>query len=334
MKYFILVFSLGCILLLSSCSSPSVNAVPEGPWEYVETDGLPVARHEAAFVKFQDKFYLMGGRGLKPVNVYDPATNKWADQSAPPIEFHHFQPVVYNEKIYMICAMTGPFPKETGLPNVIIYDPIADKWETGDEIPEDRRRGGAGVVLHNEKFYIVSGIVNGHMGGYVNWADEYDPKTGAWRRLPDAPHARDHFQAAIVGGKIYAAGGRRTSKETNQVFHLVVPEVDVFDLASETWTSLPSPELDLPTPRAGTSTMELNGELLVIGGETVRKSPAHNEVEAYNPSLLKWSTWPHLVRGRHGTGVVLHNNYIWTCSGSGNRGGGPELTSTERLKIN
>ncbi len=334
MKYALLALSLllGSLFLMS-CSSSTANP-PEGAWEFVETDGLPDARHEAAFVKFQDKFYLLGGRGKKPVNVYDPATNKWSGNSAPPTEFHHFQPVVFGDKIYMICAMTGPFPTETGLPNVIIYDPIADTWSVSHEIPEDRRRGGAGVVLHNDKFYIVSGIVNGHMGGYVNWTDEYNPKTGEWRRLPDAPHARDHFQAAIIDGKIYAAGGRRTSKETNQVFDLVVPEVDVFDLASETWTSLPSPELDLPTPRAGTSTMALNGELLVIGGETVRKSPAQNEVEAYSPAKLKWTTWPHLARGRHGTGVVLHNNYIWTCSGSGNRGGSPELNSTERLKIN
>ena len=79
--------------------------------------------------------------------------------------------------------------------------------------------------------------------------------------------------------------------------------------------------------------MVLDGELLVLGGETIRKSPAHNEVEAFSPSRQEWAAWPQLARGRHGTGAILHDNHIWTCSGSGNRGGNPELDSTERLKI-
>ena len=73
--------------------------------------------------------------------------------------------------------------------------------------------------------------------------------------------------------------------------------------------------------------------LLVVGGETERKSPAHNEVEVLDTRNTRWVEWPPLSRGRHGTGIGMYQNYIYTCSGSGNRGGGPELLSTERFDI-
>ncbi|MEO1253875.1 MAG: DUF5060 domain-containing protein, partial [Bacteroidota bacterium] len=40
-----------------------------------------------------------------------------------------------------------------------------------------------------------------------------------------------------------------------------------------------------------------------------------------------------MKEGRHGSGFVVIDNYLYTASGSGNRGGGPELTSIERLEL-
>lgn len=313
------MFGLGIVL----CSS----AVAE--WETIDTTGVPVPRHEAGLVDFNGLFYLMGGRRIEPVSVFDPKSSRWRNASKPPIEFHHFQPVIYDDKIYIVCAMTGGFPNETPLERVLIYDPVKDSWNWGHEIPEDRRRGGAGVVAVDRKIYVVGGIERGHQGGYVNWFDRYDPATGVWTKLPDAEHKRDHFQAAYLDGKIYAAGGRTTSYETGQLFDLVVPEVDVYDLKTGEWEEL---KRDLPTPRAGNSTLAVGYEVIVAGGESVQQQ-AHSEVEAWDTIEQRWRDYPSLNRGRHGTGLVLFNTYIYTCSGSGNQGGGPELQSTERLKL-
>jgi len=299
-------------------------------WETVETTGEPVARHEAAFVEYKGKFLLIGGRRINPVSVYDPATNSWADKARSPEEAHHFQPVVYKDAVYIICAMTGRFPHETGLPRILKYFPDRDVWEWGHEIPAERRRGGAGVVLRNGKFYIVGGIVRGHMGGYTDWFDEYDPETGEWKVLENAPNKRDHFQATMLEQKLYAAGGRRSSHETGLVFDLVEPNVDVFDFKTGQWSVLPKP---LPTPRAGNTTMTLGDEVLVIGGETRGQRVAHNEVEAYSESRGSWRSLPGLERGRHGTGAFVFDGYIHTCSGSGNRGGSPELKTMERIAV-
>jgi hypothetical protein len=308
----------------------SAAIAAENIWETVETIGEPHPRHEAAFIEFEDKFYLLGGRRVQPVSIYDPKTNAWSEGTPPPVEIHHFQPVPLGDRIHLLGAMTGPYPNEVGLDRVLTYLPKEDRWEFTHDIPEDRRRGGAGAVARNGKIYMSCGIINGHIGGFVNWFDEYDPKTGAWKELPNAPHKRDHFQSAILDGKMYCARGRTTSKETNQVFDLTVPQVDVYDFRTGKWAVLKDP---LPTPRAGNSTMRLNEEILVVGGESIRQKTAHSEVEAWDAASERWKIYPSLVQGRHGSGVFLWEKYLYTCSGSGNRGGRPELTSMERLKV-
>src|SRR5690606_39171325 len=61
----------------------------------------PLQRHENGFVEIGGKFYLFGRRGIKPVNIFDPVTNTWTAGASPPIELHHFQAVVYQNKIYI-----------------------------------------------------------------------------------------------------------------------------------------------------------------------------------------------------------------------------------------
>jgi N-acetylneuraminic acid mutarotase len=302
-------------------------------WSPVETIGKPHARHEAAFVGLGDKIYLLGGRRIQPVDIFDPATRTWTHGVPPPVEVHHFQPVIWESKIWLVGAMTGKYPRETALDHIPVFDPGADAWSRGPALPEGRRRGGAGAVIQDGKLYVVCGIINGHWDGHVAWLDVCDLKTGVWSRLPDAPHARDHFQATIIAGKLYAVGGRRSSAATNEVFTLLEPAVDVFDLKTATWTTLPAATGNLPTPRAGTMNLALGPLLLVAGGETNRPTPAHDEVEALDTRTGRWTLWSHFARGRHGSGLVRIGDTIYVAAGSGNRGGAPELDTTESFQI-
>ena len=301
-----------------------------GEWQIVPVQGEPVAREEAGFVPAGGKFFLLGGRHENPVDIFDPKTRTWTKGAVAPLEIHHFQPVAVDGKIYVLQAMTGPYPREKPVPYVLIYDPAKDQWTKGAEIPAERRRGSSGVVVHDGKIYLVAGILDGHWSGAVPWFDEFDPRTGRWRVLPDAPHARDHFLAAMIGNKLYAAGGRTSSGVTNQVFDLTVTQVDVFDFASGKWSALAQ---DLPTPRAGGMIAVVGTRLLVIGGESMAHLAAHAEVEAYDTATGRWEELPPLAQGRHGTGAVVYDGYVYTASGAGNRGGSPVLTSIESAPI-
>lgn len=317
--------------LSTSCTHTNESTkIKKIGWENITTTGAVAARHEAGLINVDEKLYLLGGRRINPVNVYDTTTNKWQVKSKSPIEIHHFQPVVFDNEIYVIGAMTGKFPNETPLTNILIYNPDNDIWRTGDAIPVSRRRGGSGVSIYKNKIYISGGITHGHMTGTVYWFDEYNPETGQWKVLKNMPHGRDHFQSAIINNKLYAAGGRTTSAKTKQIFDLVVNHVDIYNFDNNTWTTTESP---LPTGRAGNSTVAVNQQLWVIGGESATQQVAHNEVEIFIPKSKQWIKGAPLLRGRHGTGAVIVNDALWTVSGSGNQGGSPELKSLEKIKI-
>ena len=297
-------------------------------WEKLALHGECTARHEAALAALNGKLYLIGGRGLKPVEEFDPAAHAWRKLKPTPMELNHFQALAVGYRIAVVGAMMGRYPKEQCVPALWWFDPAKDEWIKGVAMPVGRARGGAGAVLLDDKIYLIGGNTNGHWNGFVSWVDVLDLKSGQWTALPDAPHARDHFQAVLVDGKIVAAGGRTTFAQNNHTFDLTVPEVDVFDPVLQQWTTLTA---NIPTSRAGCCAVGRDGKVIVIGGESGKQSSAHAEVEALTLGDGHWETLPPLNQGRHGTGAAFVGDDLYIAAGSGGRGGGPELSTIEKL---
>ena len=306
-----------------------------GRWYEQDYSGDPAeARHESGFVKIGAKFYLIGGRGTKTVQEYDPDTGVIRNTNTSTSNIHHFQAVEYQGKAYLIGAMRGNFPSEDPLENVLIYDPVADELTTGPAIPAGRRRGGAGVVEYDDKFYLIAGNRNGHSAfmedgvtpANVPWLDVFDPATGSWTALTDAPHSRDHFYAAEKDGKIYVAAGRRSRVGTpDGTWKDTEAAVDVFDIATNTWLTGSARVDDLPTERAGAPVAILGNELIVLGGEIDNNPPDNLALATTEAMDLTTGTWRQLdgmVTGRHGTQAVVYKNDLYVAAGSRTRGGG------------
>jgi N-acetylneuraminic acid mutarotase len=278
------------------------------------------ARHECSFVQAGDRFYLFGGReNAQTLDTYDYAGDSWTTSASAPIEFNHFQATEHEGLVWIIGAFqTNNFPNEVPADDVWAFDPALDVWLQGPAIPVARRRGSAGLVVYQDKFYVVGGNTDGHDGGYVSWFDEFDPATGAWTPLADAPRARDHFHAAVAGDKLYVVGGR-LSGGPGGTFAPLIPEVDVYDFTTSSWSTLPLAS-DLPTPRAATSVALFGGEILVIGGEG--NGQAYDTVEALDPGTGSWSTLDSLNHARHGTQAIVSGQGVYVVAGSPNQGGG------------
>ena len=296
-------------------------------WKKLSPKNETEVRGENAFVAVGDLFYLLGGRKKETMYTYNPKTNEWNKVANVPMEMHHFQAVAFNNELYVLGALTGDYPHETPIANIYIYNPKQNQWRKGAEIPANRLRGSAGVTVYQNKIYLVCGIQDGHWDGHVTWLDEYDPKTDKWRQLPDAPHARDHVQAAIIDNQLVMAGGRLSSQKIGKVLELTVPEVDVYDFKKGTWRSLPAAQ-NIPTQRAGCTSVTLGNQVLVIGGESTQLL-AHNQTEAFDVKTNSWQTLDSLRTGRHGTQALVYKNKVYICGGAGNHGGGPELNSIE-----
>lgn len=106
--------------------------------------------------------------------------------------------------------------------------------------------------------------------------------------------------------------------------------IDVFDLATNRWSTLPD---SLPTPRAGVAVVVVDEDVVVIDGESDAQERAFSSVEVLNTKDGTWRAWPSLLEGRHGTGVALIDNTIYVARGSSNRNGHPESRTVERLKL-
>lgn len=313
-------------------SQPVVTPIDETqPWDLWQTaNGSAVThRHETGAVVVDERIYVVGGRYNKPVESFDALTNRWMSHGRAPVDVHHFQPVEYNGKIYVIGALRdGGYPVENALDNIYIYDPANDTWTMGDEIPASRRRGSTAAAVYNDKIYIVGGNTLGHSGPSVAWMDEYNPATGEWIIMPDAPNARDHATVAIADGKLVFAGGRRSAHPN--VFGDTEGDTDIFDFATGTWSSDADP---IPTQRAGTMAVAHGHEVVIIGGESNASTQAHANVEAIDVRTGKWRSLQPLLIGRHSGAAAVLNGMIHVISGNSTRGGGNEITDHEILPL-
>ena len=297
-----------------------------GPWRIIDAVGAPEARHENAFVEAGGSLYLLGGRGVRKIAIFNPSDSTWTDGPHTPdfISLHHFQAGVIGDTIYVLASYTGTFPDETAVENIYKYDTVSDEWIVGPEIPISRRRAAAGVAVYDGKFYVVCGSTGGHGDFSVRLAyfDQYDPATDTWTPMPDAPRVRDHVHAAVVGDKLYVTAGRDGNVTDN------IEEVDVFDFTTNQWSTLPASSGNIPTPRGGAASLTIGKYVVVIGGESVQDL-AHNEVEALNTETDSWISLDPLVVGRHGTQAAFLDDKIYVTAGAGMKGGSPELTSIE-----
>jgi N-acetylneuraminic acid mutarotase len=324
------IFCVAFWVVLPALTVRAQHTADSAGWEIVRTDGAPEKREDCAFAAANGLLYLIGGRGIKTVDVYHPAGRLWTHNKPTPMEIHHFQAVAWKQEIYAVGAMNGRYPHERPFDSVYIYNPERDNWRPGAAIPANRRRGSGGAVVYRNQIYFVCGIQDGHYGGTVAWFDVFDPRTGNWKALPNAPHARDHFHAAVIGHELYVAGGRQTSARTNQVADLTEHAVDVYNFSTGQWRTLDA-DKNLPTARAGCTAVALGHLLYVIGGESVDQEGSHREVECYDTKKHRWLAGPPLQTGRHDMQALGFRKTLYIAAGSANRGGGPDLNTLEVL---
>lgn len=136
-----------------------------GPqWQTLETMGELVGRHEACFVWHEGRGFLLGGRGSKLVNEFDPNTNTWTSHPGTALDVHHTQCVSMNGKIWFPGAWRGRFPQEANWANMPVYDPALRTWDTTSypTFAADRMRGSGAAVVYKGKIYQSHGN-NGKM---------------------------------------------------------------------------------------------------------------------------------------------------------------------------
>ena len=309
---------------------------PEQPSDWAvrtPASGSADARHENDYIAFKERFYLTGGRGSRSIDEYNAISNTWTkhgvpvDESQQELRLHHYQSVEVGGRIFVVGALEGGFPAETGVPEIYSFDPDQPtQWKTEFVIPAERRRGSVAAVNYQGKIYVVGGNTRGHNAGWVPWFDVYDPVNKTWTQLPNAPRARDHHKAAVANGKLYVVGGRRSSVNLGNPVSDTIPEVDVFDFETGQWSTLDS---DIPTPRGGIAMIKQGSELIVAAGES--GAGAHSNVEALDVVTGNWRTLPSLGIARNAPGGARYGNELFVVAGALNNGA--EINAQEVMTL-
>ncbi len=340
-RYSLYCLTIASLLFSAHLSAAAVDADTE--WQFLDNNLPPeieaeIARHETGAVAVGTDIYLIGGRRNRPTLKYDSIAKEWTNLGLLPsnsdsIELHHFQPVAIGTNIYVLGSLFGgSFPDELSDPNIRVLDTLTNTWSIVGQMPAERLRGSASAVVRDDIIYLVGGNTQGHNGGFVPWMDSYNPSTGEWIILPDAPNARDHFSAAIINNKLIAAAGRQSiSGPNNALFNSTIAATDVYDFDTGQWSS----GADIVTERAGAMVASAGQELLVAGGEIGASETALLTVEAYDVVNDSWRPLHNVNIGRHSGGGVVIGTQWHVFSGSTTRGGGvsSETSLHETLEL-
>ena len=188
--------------------------------------------------------------------------------------------------------VAGGFEQASGRTTAAVerYDIGRDRWRAVRPMPLGLNHATA--VAYRGDLYVH--------GGYASATGleeprgvllRYDPERNRWRRLPDSPTPRAAHALAVVGDRLYAAGG---ANETGSLRSL-----EIYDFARRRWSRGPS--FPFGPARNHTAGAASGGHFYVIAG---RDAENYTAVERYDPRRRAWEDVPDLRTARGGIAAV------------------------------
>jgi N-acetylneuraminic acid mutarotase len=283
---------------------------------------------------------------LAPAAVAD--TGMWSDPLAPLPTPR--QEVGVAELDGLLYVVGGINQSVQAVNTVERFNLATGLWEPVPDLPAPEPVHHVGCVATGGFLYVVGGLRQNFTG--VSTVFRYDPGAGMWFPLADLPTARGAMGLAVVGGRIYAAGGVPSARSN---------DFAVYDPSLNQWTPLPpmptgrdhlaaavhdglfyaisgrrsgvlqaalevydplanmwQPLAPIPTPRAGIAAATANGRIYVFGGEGNRARPSgvFDDVEEYDPLANSWRALAPMPLPRHGIGAAVGADRIHIPGGS------------------
>ena len=224
------------------------------------------------------------------------ADSGWQRRSASPIARQEVAAASVGRFIYVV----GGFASGAALTTQVErYDAAQDRWELVRPMPMAVNHAVA--VAHGGKLYVLGGYTAFPYTFGVPTAGaadataaffEYDPASDRWTAMPSAPRPRAAFAAAVIGDRLYAAGGVTTGGPADSM--------DVFDFGRAQWT----PGAPMPLPAEHVAGVALDGAFFVLGGRPFYGAQNFAAVRRYDPATGAWRLRADMARGHAGFGAV------------------------------
>lgn len=229
-----------------------------------------------------------GGKltSLRPVSL-----GCWATQAPAPFAVLDASGAAIDGKFYAV----GGKNSSGHLNTLLIYDPAANTWSQGPNLPSEAVENPA-VTAINGKLYVFGGSTAPFSGAVAN-ATVYDPAVNSWTQLADMPTARGGVTAQAINGLIYVIGGMNEQGASLNV-------VEVYNPATNSWQVAPP----LTYVRDNPGSAVLDGKIYVFGGRNRQANGttiqgAMVTVEMFNPATNTWTEMTPMPTGRRAMSV-------------------------------
>jgi N-acetylneuraminic acid mutarotase len=301
----------------------------ECPWE--RRGAMPEGRVDMAFAELGGQVYLFGGmskaqyeRGpaddatQSALNVYDPATDSWAERAAMPIDSGDVSAVTVGGFAYVFAGIGsgGSF-----IGRAYRYDAGANMWR--ERAPMRVKRTNFDTVAVGNKVYIIGGSEQGDDGleatGWLAQAgiEIYDTVTDSWSAGALAPGAINNGSSCALGSRIYVFDGT------------VSGATYIYDTTTNSW----SEGARAPQARQWASCVTQTDVILLMGGRTplgYESDPAPTgpgdtsgttiesslAIQVYVPDTDSWSETRGMLRAREQFAAVPIGEDVYVIGGA------------------
>ncbi len=229
-----------------------------------------------------------GVGGLTPARAGAPQ-GAWSLRADMPFAVQEIYPTLIDRGGRPLIVNAGGLAVGLTIPikkAVTLYDPQADEWTRGRDLPEARHHialASAGGALHAIGGFKRKGL-NIWATQAQNWRID-DPAAGKWEAARPLPDPQAEAVTLVHNGRIHMIGGRGPEAGRNLEW---TDQSDIgrhwaYDPAADDWAA----RAPLPSPRNSSAGAILGGELFVVSGRTVAggNNPA---CHAYDPAADAW----------------------------------------------
>ncbi len=133
---------------------------------------------------------------------------RWKNLAPIPVGRNQFSTVVFDGKIYAIGGQFHHDSAQLDQARVDIYDPKRDTWSSGPSLPKGHSHAEAGTFVSGGRIFMVGGHTTPEGGKKSIDTDILALAPGGqWEVVAELPMPLSSPAAAIIGGKLYVAGG-------------------------------------------------------------------------------------------------------------------------------
>jgi N-acetylneuraminic acid mutarotase len=205
----------------------------------------------------------------------------WGALPSAPLERSEVAAARVGNFIYVV----GGFEATRTSPAVERYDIRRRRWNPVRDMPLAVNHPTA-VAYHGDVYVHGGYTANLGLEGTTGALQRYDRSRNRWSRLPASPTSRAAQAAAVIGHRLYTAGG---ANETGSLRSL-----EIYDFETRRWRRGPS----FPPPaRNHTTGVASGGRFYVLAGRDTQNFTA---AARYDPSRRKWERLPPLHTARGG----------------------------------